>query len=57
MRLDGAKTHPQLLLFYEHQGYQRVGELIFNSDIWIDAFVFEKVLTPANEIQELNRRK
>ena len=25
-------------------GYQQVGELIYNSDVWVDAIVFEKVL-------------
>ena len=46
VRLDAVKTHPQLLSFYTSQGYQHVGELIYNSDIWVDAFVFEKVLMP-----------
>ncbi len=49
-RLDGVKTHSKLLRFYESRGYQKVGELMYNSDLWVDAFVFEKVLT-------LNRKK
>ncbi len=44
VRLDGVKTHPKLLSFYQNQGYQQVGELIYNSNIWVDAIVFEKVL-------------
>lgn len=44
VRLDGVKTHPKLLSFYQKQGYQQVGEIIYNSDIWVDAIVFEKVL-------------
>ncbi len=43
VRLDAVKTHQKLLSFYESRGYKRVGELIFNSDVWVDAFVFEKV--------------
>ncbi|MBV9387233.1 MAG: GNAT family N-acetyltransferase [Chroococcidiopsidaceae cyanobacterium CP_BM_ER_R8_30] len=46
VRLDAVKTHPRLLSFYASQGYQQVGELIYNSDLWVDAFVFEKVLMP-----------
>jgi GNAT superfamily N-acetyltransferase len=45
VRLDAVKTHKKLLSFYASRGYQRVGELIFNSDIWVDAFVFEKLLS------------
>lgn len=44
VRLDGVKTHPKLLSFYKNRGYQQVGELIYNSDVWVDAIVFEKVL-------------
>ena len=44
IRLDGMKTHPKLLSFYKSRGYQQVGELIYNSDVWVDAIVFEKVL-------------
>ncbi|MBR8836106.1 MAG: GNAT family N-acetyltransferase [Stigonema ocellatum SAG 48.90 = DSM 106950] len=44
VRLDGVKTHPKLLSFYKTRGYQEVGELIYNSDVWVDAIVFEKVL-------------
>jgi GNAT superfamily N-acetyltransferase len=44
VRLDGVKTHSKLLRFYASRGYQQVGELIYNSDTWVDAFVFEKVL-------------
>ncbi len=44
MRLDAVKTHRKLLSFYESRGYQKVGELIYNSEAWVDAFVFEKVL-------------
>ena len=44
VRLDAVKTHPKLLSFYARQGYQQVGELIYNSKLWVDAFVFEKVL-------------
>jgi GNAT superfamily N-acetyltransferase len=44
VRLDAVKTHSKLLSFYENRGYQRVGELIYNSDVWVDAFVFEKAL-------------
>lgn len=44
VRLDAVKTHPKLLSFYENRGYQRVGELIYNSDVWVDSIVFEKVL-------------
>ncbi len=52
VRLDAVKTHQKLLSFYESRGYQMVGELIFNSDVWVDAFVFEKVLTEVNEHQK-----
>ena len=44
VRLDGVKTHSNLLSFYKNRGYQPVGELIYNSDVWVDAIVFEKVL-------------
>jgi len=44
VRLDAVKTHRKLLSFYESRGYQKVGELIYNSEVWVDAFVFEKVL-------------
>ncbi|MEH1931278.1 GNAT family N-acetyltransferase [Nostoc sp.] len=44
VRLDGVKTHLKLLSFYKSRGYQQVGELIYNSDVWVDAIVFEKVL-------------
>ncbi len=44
VRLDAVKTYKKLLSFYASRGYLRVGELIFNSDVWVDAFVFEKVL-------------
>jgi len=44
VRLDGVKTHSNLLSFYKNRGYQPVGELTYNSDVWVDAIVFEKVL-------------
>ena len=44
VRLDGVKTHPKLLSFYQNQGYQPVGEIIYNSDRWVDAIVVEKVV-------------
>ncbi|WP_017318246.1 GNAT family N-acetyltransferase [Mastigocladopsis repens] len=49
VRLDAVKTHHQLLSFYQNRGYRRVGELIFNSDVWIDSIVFEKVLVRDGE--------
>ncbi|MDF5730922.1 MAG: GNAT family N-acetyltransferase [Rhizonema sp. PD38] len=45
VRLDAVKTHYKLLSFYASRGFQRVGEIIFSSDIWVDTFVFEKMLS------------
>jgi GNAT superfamily N-acetyltransferase len=50
VRLDAVKTHQKILSFYANRGYQQVGELIFNSDIWVDAIVFEKVLVRDSSI-------
>ncbi|MFQ4143577.1 GNAT family N-acetyltransferase [Chlorogloeopsis sp. ULAP02] len=53
VRVDAVKTHSKLLSFYKSRGYQQVGELIYNSDTWVDAFVFEKVLTTENSVKNL----
>ena len=46
VRLDAVKRNSKLVSFYQKNGYQQVGEIIFQTtDKYEDAFVFEKLFT------------